>query len=246
MPSPIVSIPDVHALIPPAVFVGVGTFLPCDGRFLLGIRPPKQDRSLSILELTAIGGGLEASDKTLSAGVLRESREEIGCAVRFVSCSETLVIHDGTHMEWVRVLSTERPAAVVFRNHRTPPREPWHREHQGRSCLVLFVAELGGRPLPTEELPAVIWLSPEQILSAAHADVPLQALLDQGATLVEMHSGLLPCSGLVRLTDSQEALVLALGTQSLSFYTSLASSAVGRRHFDPDQKGKVCHVSSFK
>ena len=121
MPS--VSVPDVYALIPPDVFVGVGMILPCEGRFLLGIRPPKMDHSLPLLELTAIGGAMEASDESLTAGALRESQEETGCAVRFASCCETLVVHDGKNMEWVRVLGSERPAVVVFRHYRTPPHD---------------------------------------------------------------------------------------------------------------------------
>jgi hypothetical protein len=217
------SISDVYALISPDEFVGAGALLPRNGRFLLGIRPPKPACSRWILEVTAIGGALEASDGALSAGTLRECQEEIRCALRFAPCSETLVIYDETNTEWVRILGPERPAAVVFRHYRTPPRHPWHSDHQGRSCLVLFRARLDGQPRPTAELPALIWLDPGQILSAAHADRPLQALLDQGAPFVEMHPGLLPRSGLVRLTDSQEALVIALGADSIRFYQELIS-----------------------
>lgn len=222
MPSPVASVPDVYVLIPPDVFIGVGVILPCEGQFLLGIRPPKPGFSLPILELTAIGGAMEASDKSLSAAALRESREEIRCAVSFVSCHETLVIHDESRMEWVRVLGPERPAVVVFRHYRTPPHEPWHSQHKGRSCLILFLAELGGQPMPTNELPAAIWLSPEQILFVAQKDLPLQDLLDQGAGFLEMQPGVLPRDALARLTDSQEALFLALGETAVWFYKELA------------------------
>ena len=222
MPAPVVSVPDVYTLIPPDVFVGVGMILPCNGRFLLGIRPPKPGDSLPILELTAIGGAMEASDKSLSAGALRESQEEIGCAVSFVPCCQTLVIHDGTNMEWVRVLGPERPAVVVFRHYRTPPHEPWHSRHKGRSCLILFLAELGGQPTPTDELPAAIWLGPEQMLFVAQKDAPLQELLDQGAGFLELQPGALPRDALARLTDSQEALFLALGETAVWFYNDLA------------------------
>lgn len=221
MSTPIASVPDVHALIPHDVFVGVGMILPCAGRFLLGIRPPKFDRSLPILELTAIGGAMEASDASLSAGALRESQEEIGCTVSFAPCCETLVVHDGTHMEWVRILGPERPAVVVFRHYRTPPHEPWHTQHKGRSCLILFLAELDGEPSPTDELPAAIWLSPEQLLLVAQRDMPLQELLDQGAGFLEARPGSLPRDAFARLTDSQEALVLALGETAVWFYKEL-------------------------
>lgn len=216
------SVPDVYALIPPDMFVGVGMILPYEDRFLLGIRPPKSDHSLSVLELTAIGGAMEPYDESLSAGALRESQEEMGCAVSFAPCDETLVIRDETCMEWVQVLGPERPAVVVFRHYRTPPHEPWHSQHQGRSCLILFLAQLKDQPTPTNELPAAIWLSPEQMLLVAQKDTPLQELLDQGARLLEMQPGALPRDALARLTDSQEAMVLALGETAVWFYKELA------------------------
>jgi len=228
MPAPTVSVPDVYALIPPDVFVGVGMILPFEGHFLLGVRPPKLDHSLPVLELTAIGGAMEASDASLSAGALRESQEEIGCTVRFAPCCETLVVHDETHMEWVRILGPERPAVVVFRHYRTPPHKPWHTQHKGRSCLILFLAGLDSQPAPTDELPAAIWLSPEQILRVARQDVPLQDLLDQGARFLEAQPGSLPRDALARLTDSQEALVLALGQTAVWFYRELVRRCAGQ------------------
>ncbi len=222
------SVPDVYALIPPDVFVGVGMILPCEGHFLLGIRPPKLDHSQPVLELTAIGGAMEKCDASLSAGALRESEEEIGCTVSFTSCCETLVVRDGTHMEWVRILGPERPAVVVFRHYRTPPHEPWHIQHKGRSCLILFLAEVDGEPSLTDELPAAIWLSPEQILRVARQDVPLQDLLDQGARFLEAQPGSLPRDALARLTDSQEALVLALGQTAVWFYRELVRRCAGQ------------------
>ncbi len=51
--------------------------------------------------------------------------------------------------------------------------------------------------------------------------VPLGRLSSSGAELVEGEPGLLPETSWVRMTDSQEALVLALGEDALTYYRML-------------------------
>jgi 8-oxo-dGTP pyrophosphatase MutT (NUDIX family) len=206
---------------PVSPFVGTSLILRQGGRLLYGLRPPRAEDSRQIIELTGIGGGLEDEDETLAAGVLREAQEEIGCGVKLLPCPETIIVRSQDNVERVRLQGEERPAAVVFRYYRTPPHQPWHEDNQGEACLVVFLAELDGQPWPAMELPALIWLKPLHVLETAHRDVPLSKLLSSGAELVESEPGLLPEHSWVRLTDSQEALALALEDDGLSFYWQL-------------------------
>jgi 8-oxo-dGTP pyrophosphatase MutT (NUDIX family) len=211
----------LNELIPVGVFIGTSLILRQGKRFLYGLRPVKHTPSGPVLELTGIGGKLEPEDDTFSAGVLREVQEEIDCPVRLMACPTTLVVHGPQQVVRVPIHGNERPAALVFRRHRTPPHQPWHPDNQGEGVLVVFAAELLGRPHPVLELPHLLWLQPEHILATARADVPLGELLADGASLV---SGPQPAPSLnlpVRLTDSQEALALALGEDTLAFYRSL-------------------------
>jgi hypothetical protein len=175
-----------------------------------------------VIEVTGIGGGVEAEDESYAAGALREAREEIGCDVRLVPHAETLVVRGPEQVARVRLAGRERPVAVVFRRHRTPPHQPWHEQHQGEGCLLVYLAELAGEPRPVMELPWLLWLSPEQVLATARADVALAALLRDGAVLVTGAAGPPPGSSWARLTDSQEALGLALGEALPAFYRALA------------------------
>jgi 8-oxo-dGTP pyrophosphatase MutT (NUDIX family) len=203
---------------PVSPFVGTSLILRQGGRLLYGIRPPRAEGSRQIIELTGIGGGLEDEDESLTVGVLREAQEEIGCGVRLLSCPETIIVHSQDNVERVALQGKERPAAVVFRYYRTPPHQPWHEDNQGEACLVVYLAELDGQPRPAMELPALIWLRPAHVLETAHRDVPLSKLLSSGAELVEGEPGLLPEHSWARMTDSQEALALALEDDGLSFY----------------------------
>ena len=208
-------------IIPDNIFVGTSLILRQGNRFLYGIRPVRQVEGRQILELTGIGGGLEDEDKSLSAGAIREAREEIGCRVDLISCPKTLVVRNLKDVEQITIEGDEHPAAIVFRNYRTPPHKPWHEDNQGEACLIVFVAEIEGRPWPTMELPHLIWLKPEHILETATDDVPLGRLVNSGAELIVGDLGFPPRSSWVRLTDSQEALAIALGKTTLSFYSSL-------------------------
>jgi len=213
--------PSLRAIVPDDIFLGTSLILRQGERLLYGVRPVRQEEGRPILELTGIGGGLEEEDQSLAAGVLREAQEEIGCRVHLLPCSETLIVRGQSEVEQVVLEGDERPAAVVFRHYRTPPHQPWHENNRGPACLIVFVAALAGQPWPTRELPYLLWLTPEQVLAAAQADVPLPRLLSSGAELVVGDAGPPPQGSWVRLTDSQEALALALGEKTPAFYNSL-------------------------
>lgn len=205
-------------------FLGTSLILRRGGRLLYGMRPSRAEGARRVVELTGIGGGMEPQDASLAAGVLREVREEIERPVLLLPCHETLVVRGPGQVKRVELRGAARPVAVVFRRYGTPPHQPWHTQNQGESCLAIFLAELQGKPRPAAELPALVRLSPQQVVATAREDVLLSDLLDAGAQLVERQTG--SCDGRewVRLTDSQEALVLGLGAEALPFYQGLASA----------------------
>jgi len=166
---------------------------------------------------------VDDEDESPTAGVLREVEEEIGCGVRLLSSGETLVVRGPDQIERATLQGEERPVAVVFRRFPTPPHQPWHESGRGEIYVVVFLAELDGQPRPIEELelPALLWLKPAHVVETARRDVPLRELLDSGAEVVEGGAGPLPEAVWARMTDSQEALALALGEDALSFYGAL-------------------------
>ena len=208
-------------IIPEGIFVGTSLIVRQGNRFLYGIRPVQRAGDRQILELTGIGGRLERTDASFSEGAVREAREETGCGVRLIPCSQTLVVRNQNDIEPVALMDSERPAAIVFRNYRTPPHQPWHPDNQASACVVVFLAEVEGQPRPAMELAFLVWLEAEHILEASRADVPLARLVNTGANLVL--GELQPPTGecWARLTDSQEALALALGGEAPRFFQSV-------------------------
>jgi len=205
-------------IIPKDIFIGTSLIIRREDRFLYGIRPPKLWRGRWVIELTGIGGSLEKEDESLSSGVQREAREEIDCEIRLVPAKTTLIVRGLDDVSRLALSGSERPAALVYRNWRTPPHQPWHRDNQGSACLVVFLGKLLDRPRPAMELPQLIWLSAEQVLETARRDVTLGDLIAGGSELI---SGPLPSpqlETLTRLTDSQEALALALGDETPEVY----------------------------
>lgn len=213
-------------LLPEDIFIGTSLIIgeSSDGhtnRFLYGIRPEKTESENVVSEITGIGGGLEEDDPTIGAGAVREAQEEIACAVTLLPSRETLLIKGREQISLIHVAGPEKPLAIIYRNHRTPPRHPWHPVNEGEACLVLFLAELRGRPRPEKELPNLIWLTPELILETARRHVPLGELLMAGAALVPGRSGAPPLDRLSRMTDSQEALAIALGNLTPEYFRTV-------------------------
>lgn len=207
------------------MFVGTSLILRQRSRLLYGLRPPRLEGSRTVMELTGIGGGVEDEDDTPAAGALREAQEEIGCPVRLLACPKTVVVRGPDQVERVALQGEARPAAVVFRRYRTPPHQPWHAENQGEACLVVFLANLEGQPRPAMELPALLWLRPDHLPEVARRDVRLQTLVAFGAELVTGEAELPLAAAWTRLTDSQEALVLALREGAVPFYEALLATA---------------------
>ena len=213
-------------LLPADMFIGTSLVLregksAGSNRFLYGIRPAKEEGKRVIHELTGIGGRLEAEDSSAGAGVIREAQEEIACAVSLIPSSMTLLINGYNKVDLIRVAGPERPLAIIYRHHSTPPHSPWHPYNNGLACQVLFLGKLKGRPRPSGELPNLIWLPSAWILETARRDVPLGELLMAGAALVPDRSGSPHLDGLARMTDSQEALALALDSETPGFYDGL-------------------------
>jgi hypothetical protein len=89
--------------------------------------------------------------------------------------------------------------------------------------LIVYLGHLQGTPRPVTELPWLLWMSPEQILQTARRDLRLADLRADGAELVVGGLGFPPDEAWLRLTDSQEALGIALGDDLPAFYRSLGT-----------------------
>jgi 8-oxo-dGTP pyrophosphatase MutT (NUDIX family) len=114
--------PKLSEIIPEKMFVGTSLILRQKGLFLYGMRPEKKESEKSIVELTGIGGGVEEEDNNCAAGVKREAREETGSRIELIDCDRTLLVRRHDDVQWLSLKKEreERPAAIVFRNYKTP------------------------------------------------------------------------------------------------------------------------------
>ncbi len=208
-------------IIPDNIFVGTSLILRQKGLFLYGMRPKQNEGEKSIIELTGIGGGVEEDDENYSAGVKREAQEETGSRLDLIDCEQTLLIRGLNDIERLSLEGEERPAAIVFRNYRTPPHQPWHEQNTGEACLIVYFGELLDSPKPMMELPWLIWLSANQVLETAQRDVQLDELMGGGALLLSGDNEPPQTTNWIRMTDSQEALGIALGSSFVSFYETV-------------------------
>lgn len=193
-----------------------------EGRFLLGARPPLADRGRTIVRLTGIGGWAEGAE-TFVETVRREVLEETGSDVRLFTFARTAVIHAPDDIQAVALADRPSPVALVFRRFGTAPFDPWSDDYQRIAPVAVFAGTLTGTPrlAKPDEHPFFVWLHPEQMMAISDADVPLEYLLADGADLFGPFPGD-PGRALVRLTDSIQALLTALGPRSFALLSDIA------------------------
>jgi 8-oxo-dGTP pyrophosphatase MutT (NUDIX family) len=192
------------------------------GRFLLGVRPPLAERGRILLRLTGIGGWAEG-DESFADTARREALEETGSGVRLFDIAETLIVRSPEDVRSVIFRGGSAPVAVVFRRFGTAPFDPWSEGYTSVSPVAVFAGELNSRLRITapHEHPLFMWIYPEQMIALADADEPLEYLLADGAELFGDFRGD-PSLALVRLTDSIQALLTALGARAFALLNDIA------------------------
>jgi 8-oxo-dGTP pyrophosphatase MutT (NUDIX family) len=196
--------------------------LAADGRFLLGIRPPVHERGRVLLRLTGIGGWADG-DETFAETAIRESIEETGSGVDLLDLDQTLLVHSPDDIQVTGFSRDTAPAAVVYRRFGTAPFDPWSPRFGSVAPVAVYVGILE-RPVQIrrpEELPFFMWVHAEQMIALADSDEPLDYLLADGAELVGA-AGFDTGQAIVRLTDSIQALLTALGPRAFVFLCDIA------------------------
>jgi 8-oxo-dGTP pyrophosphatase MutT (NUDIX family) len=209
-------------LIDPEVSRASSLLLAQEGRFLLGARPPLDDRGRIIIRLTGIGGWAEG-DESFAETARREALEETGSDIRLFAFARTSLIRSPGNTELVPVAERPCPVALVYRRFGTPPFDPWADDYRSVSPVAIFAGELLRVPHPTkpDEHPFFLWLHPEQMMAVSDGDAPLEYLLNDGAELSGSFDGDRR-RALVRLTDSIQALVTALGPRAFTLLSDIA------------------------
>jgi 8-oxo-dGTP pyrophosphatase MutT (NUDIX family) len=196
--------------------------LSADGRFLLGIRPPVHERGRVLLRLTGIGGWADG-DESFAETAVRESVEETGSGVHLLDLDQTLLVHSPDDIQVTAFSRETAPAAVVYRRFGTAPFDPWSARYGSVAPVAVYVGVLD-RPVRIqrpEELPLFMWVHAEQMIALADSDEPLDYLLADGAELVGP-VGFDAQQAIVRLTDSIQALLTALGPRAFVFLCDIA------------------------
>jgi 8-oxo-dGTP pyrophosphatase MutT (NUDIX family) len=209
-------------LVEPGVSRAASLLLAEEGRFLLGARPPLEDRGHTILRLTGIGGWAEGEESFVET-VRREALEETGSDVRLFTFARTVVVRSPDDSQLVPLTDRPSPLALVFRRFGTGPFDPWSDDYQRVAPVAVFAGALTQFPRLSkpDEHPFFLWVHPEQMIALSDADVPLEYLLNDGADLFGAFTGDAG-RALVRLTDSIQALLTALGPRSFTLLSDIA------------------------
>ena len=189
---------------------------------MLGVRAPIVERGRVLLRLTGIGGWAE-KDETFEQTVRRESIEETGSDVRLIDLRSTLVVHSPEDISVVSFARDIAPAALVYRRFGAPPFDPWSNSYASITPVAVYVGVLNQAAIIRRavELPLFFWVYPEQLTDLMVQDEPLEFLRADGAELIGEHT-FDPAAAVVRLTDSIQALLTALGPRAYDFLADIS------------------------
>lgn len=209
-------------LVTPQMASGASLLIAENGRFLLAARPPLFAGNRTVVALTGIGGWVEPGE-TFATAVEREALEETGCAARLLDLHQTLVVRAPDRRDSVCFVGETGPAALVYRRHGTPAFDPWSNDYESVVAVAVYAGQLTARAhvVFPEEHPFFMWLYPEQMIDLADADEPLGYLLADGAEIIGTPD-VDRLRTLVRLTDSIQALISALGSGAYAFLGEIA------------------------
>lgn len=209
-------------LVDASMTSGASLLIAEDGRFLVAARPLQWLEDRAVISLTGIGGWVDP-DESFAHAVQREALEETGSTIRLLDLHQTLVVRSPEQRHFVCFVGETGPAAMVFRRHGAPAFEPWSNDFESIVAVAVYAAILTSRPnvVAHAEHPFFMWLYPEQMIALSDSDEPLPYLLADGAELVGVAAKDLP-SSVVRLTDSIQALISALGPGAYTFLGEIA------------------------
>lgn len=139
-----------------------GVHIVRDGRVLLTYRPVGTPGTVRW-----VGGGQEPGE-TFAACAVREAREEIGCDVELLHCTETLLERKPAIPERVRF--DDRPAPLVVQR------------YDDGMWLVMYRAEPLSEPAPVDE-PTLLWV-PVDMLDHLVASVRPDQATELGIRIV--------------------------------------------------------------
>ena len=200
---------ELREIVPRGDLLGASLILPTPLGYLFGGKPPRLEAGGLVIRVTGIGGRVEPGEAFAECAA-REALEEIGCGVEILPCRRTLLVRgpNGSSLEKVETA----PYAVVRRRAGAPPGEPWGGDPSlPWLTVVVYLARLRGEPRPVEErLPFLFYLGARGLEALSRGDVPLADLLLAGARVDPLAGVDPPAGSVARLTDSPEALLMAI------------------------------------
>lgn len=208
---------------------GASLLIAEEGRFLVAARPPVVTDSRILVNLTGVGGWVEAGE-FFPAAVQRESLEETGSPIQLIDLHETLVVRGVDDIERLCIIGEAAPAAIVYCRLGTPAFDPWSNDYDSVVAVTVYTGVLTSRPriVAPEEHPFFLWLYPEQMISLSDSELPLDYLIADGAEMYgDFHGD--TSRVIVRLADSIPSLLTALGPAAFGFLGDIARLTTSAR-----------------
>ena len=138
---------------------GVGLIIFDKNQSIFALSKPKywiREKNRTLISYGCVGGKVEEGETILEAAK-RESYEEISTDSDIISSKETYVIDLDLKVQQIKQKSKINPVVLYYVKYPGVPGDPSVKDTNFIGKVHVFFAILKGKPIPSSEVPAILW-----------------------------------------------------------------------------------------
>lgn len=138
---------------------GVGLIIFDNNQSIFALSKPKywtKEKNRTLISYGCVGGKVEEGETILEAAK-REAYEEISSDIDIISSKETYLIDLDLKVQQVKQKFKISPVVLYYVRYPGKPGDPSVKETSFIGKVHVFFAKLKGTPIPSSEVPAILW-----------------------------------------------------------------------------------------
>lgn len=161
---------------------GVGLIIFDKDQSIFALSKPKywtREKNRTLISYGCVGGKVEKGETILEAAK-REAYEEISSDIDIISSKETYLIDLDLKIRQVKQRFKISPVVLYYVRYPGMPGDPSVKDTSFIGKVHVFFAKIKGKPLPSSEVPAILWTEWDIVQKNIGLHFSLSKFLDKG------------------------------------------------------------------
>lgn len=161
---------------------GVGLIIFDDDQSIFALSKPKywtREKNRTLISYGCVGGKVEEGETVLEAAE-REAYEEVSSDIDIISSKETYVIDLDLKVQQIKQKLKINPVVLYSVRYPGTPGDPSVKDTSFIGKVHVFFAKLKGKPVPSSEVPAILWTKWDIVQKNVGSYFSLSKFLEKG------------------------------------------------------------------